>query len=92
MYARRNELYQQSQEAWHRGDRRLAKELSLEAKEAERQAKHARDEHAAEIFERNNRERTDGMIDLHGLYVKEAEQQAERCMRTCERACSIFPK
>lgn len=75
---RRNDYFAQSQAAYSCGDGKLAKDLSnLGKKEAALMDK-ANKEAADLFFARNNAGRTDGMIDLHGLFVKEAIAVVER--------------
>ncbi|GAX80938.1 hypothetical protein CEUSTIGMA_g8373.t1 [Chlamydomonas eustigma] len=85
LYCQRNEIKQRSQEAYRRGDGHAAKMLSTEAKEIDRQAKEAQAKVAQEIFDQNNCQRCDGMVDLHGLHVAEAEAVAEKILRGAKR-------
>ena len=78
LYRQRKELAAQSQEAYRRGDKAGAKVLSNKAKEALHRAEQAQARAAQEVFQKNNGNRSDGMVDLHGLYVAEAEAVAER--------------
>ena len=78
LYAQKKQYAQQSQEAYKRGDKAQAKTLSLKAKEVEAKAQAAQAKAAEEVYQHNNAGRDDGMIDLHGLYVAEAEAVAER--------------
>ncbi|KAK6339582.1 hypothetical protein TWF718_008978 [Orbilia javanica] len=71
---RRHELIGQSREAYQNGDGALAKELSNEAKRHEANADNYNKQAADYIFRVNNANQEEDTIDLHGLFVEEAEE------------------
>lgn len=71
-YKKREQLSQQSQEAFKSGDKSKAHELSQRAKEQLRIAEENNRKAAEYVFIENNKDSDDNDIDLHGLYVKEA--------------------
>jgi len=73
--------FQQSHEAYGRGDGALAKELSEKGKQYERTVESLNAEASAWIFRRNNQDRKPGEVDLHGLYVKEAISYTEKSIQ-----------
>ena len=78
LFRLRKQLAIESQEAYRKGDGAKAKQLSSQAKLVQRKAEAAQARAAEEVFRGTNADRRDGMIDLHGLYVGEAESVAER--------------
>lgn len=72
-YSKRAELAHRSQEAYKAGDKKRAGELSAEAKQQLAIAEQNNAKAAEYVFIENNRDSDDNDIDLHGLYVKEAE-------------------
>lgn len=62
-----------SQQAYKRGDKKAAGELSAQAKKQYAIAEQYNAKAAEYVFIENNRDSDDNDIDLHGLYVKEAE-------------------
>lgn len=73
LYQKRNKLSQQSQQAYKNGDGSKAHELSEELKKVLRQAEEYNHKAAEYVFRENNTDSAEDEIDLHGLYVKEAE-------------------
>ncbi|CAI5758071.1 unnamed protein product [Candida verbasci] len=73
LYKHRNQLSQQSQQAYKQGDGQKAHELSEESKSVLAQAEQANRKAAEYVFRENNTDSAYDEIDLHGLYVKEAE-------------------
>ncbi|KAK6332507.1 hypothetical protein TWF730_004172 [Orbilia blumenaviensis] len=71
---RRHELIGQSREAYQSGDGARAKELSNEAKRHEANADNYNKQAAEYIFRVNNAGQEQDTIDLHGLFVEEAEE------------------
>lgn len=73
----------QSQQAYKSGDGARAKELSNQAKEHERKMEEYNQQASNYIFRANNSPgRVEGdCIDLHGLYVEEAERVLEERIR-----------
>ncbi|KAF3160099.1 hypothetical protein TWF225_007950 [Orbilia oligospora] len=71
---RRHELIGQSREAYQNGDGALAKELSNQAKRHEATADNYNKQAAEYIFRVNNANQEEDTIDLHGLFVEEAEE------------------
>lgn len=72
-YKKRNAFSQQSQAAYQHGDRQRAHELSEQSQQALAQADNYNRQAAAYVFRENNTDSAQDEIDLHGLYVKEAE-------------------
>ncbi|ODV81143.1 DUF1771-domain-containing protein [Suhomyces tanzawaensis NRRL Y-17324] len=73
LYKKRNQLSQESQLAFKSGDKQRAHELSEKAKSVLAQAERANQQAAEYVFRENNADSAADEIDLHGLYVKEAE-------------------
>lgn len=73
LYEKRNQLSQQSQAAYKSGDGKKAHELSEESKKVLDQAEDYNQRAAEYVFRENNADSAEDEIDLHGLYVKEAE-------------------
>ncbi|KAK6507275.1 hypothetical protein TWF481_005723 [Arthrobotrys musiformis] len=71
---RRHELIGQSREAYQNGDGALAKELSNQAKHHEANADNYNKQASEYIFRVNNANVEEDTIDLHGLFVEEAEE------------------
>lgn len=71
---RRHELIRESREAYQNGDGARAKELSNEAKRHEANADNYNKQAAEYIFRVNNANQEEDTIDLHGLFVEEAEE------------------
>lgn len=78
LFQRRNQLSQQSQAAYKQGDGKRAHELSEEAKKVVAQADDYNRKAAEFVFRENNEDSKPDEIDLHGLYVKEAEWILQR--------------
>lgn len=72
-YSKRAEFSKESQQAYKAGDKQRASELSAKAKEQLAVAERFNRKAAEFVFIENNRDSDDNDIDLHGLYVKEAE-------------------
>ncbi|SJL14352.1 uncharacterized protein ARMOST_17808 [Armillaria ostoyae] len=64
--------FSESHEAYNRGDRAAAKDLSNQGKNHKQKMEQLHKEASKWIYLENNRDRKPGEIDLHGLYVKEA--------------------
>lgn len=73
LYKKKNTLSQQSQQAYKNGDKLLAKQLSDELKSVLTEAENYSRQAAEYVFRENNTDSAEDEIDLHGLYVKEAE-------------------
>ena len=71
---RRGELLHQSQQAYQAGRGQEAHELSLQGKEQGRLMEEANAKASAAVYQANNMSSEVDVIDLHGLYVKEAEK------------------
>lgn len=86
MYQKRSQLSSQSQEAYKSGDKQRAHELSTELKQALQLAENYNRQAAEYVFRENNTDSAEDEIDLHGLYVKEAEwilqKRISECLRT----------
>ncbi|CAN3372101.1 hypothetical protein DIURU_000407 [Diutina rugosa] len=78
LYQKRAELSRQSQQAFKQGDKQRAKQLSDESKQVLSQAEDKNFEAANYVFQANNADSAPDEIDLHGLYVKEAEAILQR--------------
>ncbi|AGO13075.1 AaceriAFL083Cp [[Ashbya] aceris (nom. inval.)] len=72
-FKKRAELSQQSQQAYKQGDGALAKDLSEQAKRQLEVAERYNMQAAEYVFTSNNADSGSDEIDLHGLYVKEAQ-------------------
>lgn len=82
---RRDEFFAQSHAAYNNGDGKLAKELSNKGKYEASLMEKANHEAAQLYCKRNNENRTDGMIDLHGLFVKEAIEVVENSIQNLKQ-------
>lgn len=86
LYQKRSQLSSQSQQAYKRGDKQKAHELSQELKKILQQAENYNRQAAEYVFRENNTDSAGDEIDLHGLYVKEAEwilqKRISECLRT----------
>ncbi|KAF3909720.1 hypothetical protein AA313_de0209115 [Arthrobotrys entomopaga] len=71
---RRHELIAQSREAYQSGDGARAHQLSQEAKKHEANADAYNKQASEYIFRVNNASQAEDTIDLHGLFVEEAEE------------------
>ncbi|EMG50563.1 hypothetical protein SBY92_001380 [Candida maltosa Xu316] len=78
LYKKKQQLSQQSQQAYKSGDKQQAHELSEESKRVLSQAEECNRQAAQYVFRENNEDSGPDEIDLHGLYVKEAEWILER--------------
>lgn len=78
LYQKRNTLSQQSQQAYKQGDKGRAGELSQQAKKIAEEAEDNNRKAAEFVFRENNADSAEDEIDLHGLYVKEAEWILQR--------------
>lgn len=73
LYQKRQQLLLQSQQAFKAGDKLRAHDLSMQLKLVLAQAEDANRRAAEWVFRENNADSAEDEIDLHGLYVKEAE-------------------
>ncbi|KAK6457360.1 uncharacterized protein RJT20DRAFT_127578 [Scheffersomyces xylosifermentans] len=73
VYKKKNSLSQKSQQAYKNGDKQRAHELSEQAKLLANEAEGYNRQAAEYVFRENNADSGPDEIDLHGLYVKEAE-------------------
>ncbi|KAI3404521.2 hypothetical protein KGF56_002713 [Candida oxycetoniae] len=80
-YKKQNALSQQSQAAYKKGDGQRAHELSEQSKQALNQAEYYSQQAAEYVFRENNADSAFDEIDLHGLYVKEAEWILQKRLR-----------
>ena len=69
---RRNQLFMQSVDAYLRGNRKLAKELSKEGKEHDVEMNRLHRIASEHIFKMRNGKLRENVIDVHGLHVDEA--------------------
>ncbi|KAL4078340.1 hypothetical protein V8B97DRAFT_1254624 [Scleroderma yunnanense] len=70
----------QSQEAYQRGDKTLAKQLSVQKGKHRRKMEGLNNLASAQIFKAKNPDGETGRVDLHNLYVKEALSYAEKAI------------
>lgn len=86
LYEKKNKLSQQSQNAYQLGDKQKAHELSEQLKKLVAEAENYNRQAAEYVFRENNADLASDEIDLHGLYVKEAEwimqKRISQCMKT----------
>lgn len=85
MYKKKTLLSNQSQQAFKSGDKLRAKQLSDELKRALADAENFNRQAAEYVFRENNTDSAEDEIDLHGLYVKEAEWILQRRITECVR-------
>lgn len=83
MYEKRKKLSNQSQQAYQNGDGQKAHELSEELKKVLAQAESYNRQAAEYVFRENNADLAEDEIDLHGLYVKEAEWIMQKRLSEC---------
>ncbi|MCO5566394.1 hypothetical protein L7F22_020071 [Adiantum nelumboides] len=81
---RRNELFARSREAWRLGNKKEAKSLSDAAKAQAKLMAEANQKAAEMLFNKNNATRDVGVLDLHGLFVKEAVEKVEQRIALCK--------
>jgi len=77
--------FQESHEAYARGDGAAAKELSNKGKEHQRKMEQLNKQASDWIFAENNKDSKPGELDLHGLYVKEALAYTESGIEEAKR-------
>lgn len=70
---RRNDFFERSQAAYRQNKGAEAKSLSNQGKEEERLMQNANQRASQAAFKRNNASAEPDFVDLHGLYVREAE-------------------
>lgn len=75
-----HQKFSNSQAAYSAGNGGEAKKLSLEAHEHQRQRDNYNHQAAQWIYDQNNAARPAGEIDLHGLYVSESIEFAEKAI------------
>ncbi|PSK33412.1 hypothetical protein C7M61_005290 [Candidozyma pseudohaemuli] len=85
MYEKRKKLLNQLQQAYQSGDKQKAHELSEELKKILAQAENYNRQAAEYVFRENNADSAEDEIDLHGLYVKEAEWIMQKRLSECIR-------
>ncbi|VVT47363.1 uncharacterized protein SAPINGB_P001674 [Magnusiomyces paraingens] len=81
-FKKRSSLAEQSKQAYERGEKAEAKQLSDQSKEHARKGDEYNQQAAAYVFRENNTDSADDEIDLHGLYVKEAQGYLDERIRT----------
>ncbi|KAI6134444.1 hypothetical protein EV401DRAFT_1364738 [Pisolithus croceorrhizus] len=79
------QCYRQGHEAYQKGQRALAKQLSEKGSGHKRKMERLNVEAGAWIFRENNLVSKPGELDLHGLYVKEAVMYAEDAIEKAQR-------
>ncbi|KAJ3781788.1 hypothetical protein GGU10DRAFT_365545 [Lentinula aff. detonsa] len=77
--------FQESHEAYARGDGAGAKELSNEGKEHKQKMEQLNKQASDWIYVENNKDSKPGEIDLHGLYVKEAIERSDSAIEDAKR-------
>ena len=83
---KRGELLSQSQEAFKRGEKALAAQLSAEGKKEGAEMERCNREAADLYFNDNNKKHDEGTIDLHGLYVQESIEKLEQRLTQCSKS------
>ncbi|RDB16984.1 hypothetical protein Hypma_002677 [Hypsizygus marmoreus] len=73
--------FEQSRQAYDRGDKAEAKTLSNRGKEHQRKMETLNKQASDWIFIENNKDSKPGEIDLHGLYVKEAIARTDEAIQ-----------
>ncbi|KAF8993688.1 hypothetical protein BDQ17DRAFT_1367988 [Cyathus striatus] len=73
--------FQESHQAYSRGDGALAKELSNKGKDYQKRMEQLNKQASDWIFVENNKDSQPGEIDLHGLYVKEAIARTDQALQ-----------
>jgi DNA-nicking Smr family endonuclease len=73
--------FQESHEAYARGDGATAKSLSNQGKIHQQNMEHLNQQASQQVFKENNQDRPPGEIDLHGLYVKEAIAYTDQALQ-----------
>ncbi|KAK9480160.1 hypothetical protein V1514DRAFT_290265 [Lipomyces japonicus] len=79
----RGRFIEQSKKAYEDGDGAEAKRLSEQAKQHGQKMDEYNSQAAVFVFRANNSDSDADEIDLHGLYVKEAEEILEQRIRAC---------
>ncbi|ODV64313.1 Smr domain-containing protein [Ascoidea rubescens DSM 1968] len=82
-YLKCKQKSRESQEAYQNGDGQLAHELSVESKQYRAEAEEYDQKAAEYVFVANNEDSSEDEIDLHGLYVKEAEIFVKKRFKFC---------
>ncbi|KAK9809362.1 hypothetical protein WJX73_008935 [Symbiochloris irregularis] len=82
---RRNEFFERSQAAYRQNKGGEAKTLSDQGKEEERLMQQANQRASDTHFKRNNASVEPDFVDLHGLYVREAEAIMEKQIARARR-------
>jgi len=77
--------FEQSHQAYSRGDGAEAKALSNRGKEHQRKMEDLNKQAADWIFIENNKDSKPGEIDLHGLYVKEAIARTDQAIQEAKQ-------
>ncbi|KAF8891639.1 cytoplasmic protein [Infundibulicybe gibba] len=77
--------FEQSHQAYSRGDGAAAKQLSNEGKEHQKRMENLHKQASDWIFLENNKDSGPGEIDLHGLYVKEAILRTDNAIQEAKR-------
>lgn len=77
--------FEESHQAYSRGDGAQAKTLSNRGKEHQRKMEILNKQAADWIFIENNKDSKPGEIDLHGLYVKEAIARTDQAIQEAKQ-------
>ncbi|KAK9453906.1 hypothetical protein V1511DRAFT_503553 [Dipodascopsis uninucleata] len=81
----RSRYYDEAHAAYERGDGAEAKRLSEKAKEHAKKMDDYNAQAAVYVFRANNADSDGDEIDLHGLYVKEAEEYLTQRIAACKQ-------
>lgn len=90
--SRKQHLSSESQKAYQRGDKQEAHALSEQAKQAQAESDRLNQQAAEYVFRENNADSAGDEIDLHGLYVKEAEWVLQKRISECVRTGQLHLK
>lgn len=85
MAQKRGDFFDRSKKAYSEGDKKRAKELSDEGKKAGSLMDEA-NSRAVEELMKTQRHYEQGVIDLHGLYVKEAQEVTKEFLKKVQSA------
>ncbi|KAL2911806.1 hypothetical protein HK105_208739 [Polyrhizophydium stewartii] len=83
---KRSAAYDASQDAWNSGDKAGAKELSDKAKKLGAQMEELNEKASQLFYEAKNKGRGLGELDLHGQFVHEAVELADKRIAECRAA------
>ncbi|ETO30734.1 hypothetical protein RFI_06382 [Reticulomyxa filosa] len=84
----RNQYFIKAVDAFIKGNKKLAKDLSLKGREHDEQMKKLHSKAADAIFKERNAHLSMNIIDVHGLHIHEAVQQVKQRVQDLKRLCS----